>query len=203
MFYTQIFTRNPQAVSVCWRLIAVALIPWKTVCPTASSVESKELAKNNHTSTVTWLRCNDISMKGGTEMVRSILPLRKSKTNRDKISFKDSFAKITILAFSLHTKCSEQIKEIVHKHWHMIRSDDHIGNVFSKPPLVLFSQGRNLRDQLINSDLPHQNTSVRTTSQVFNEMALTNVDPSNTPKQGNRSQSKVYSHAPLRQWFIF
>jgi hypothetical protein len=34
-------------------------------------------------------------------MVRLILPLRKFKTNRDVISFKDSLAKRSILAFLL------------------------------------------------------------------------------------------------------
>jgi hypothetical protein len=38
---------------------------------------------------------------------------------------------------------------------------------------------------------------------VLNAMALINVDPSNTHKQGNRSQSKVLLHAPPRQLFIF
>ena len=37
---------------------------------------------------------------------------------------------------------------------------------------------------------------------VLNAMALINVEASNTPKQGNRSQSKVLSGAPLRQLFI-
>jgi hypothetical protein len=45
---------------------------------------------------------------------------------------------------------------------------------------------------------------METTSEMdmLNAMALTNVDPSNTPMQGNKSQSKVLSRAPLRQLFI-
>jgi hypothetical protein len=37
-----------------------------------------------------------------------------------------------------------------------LKSDDGLGNVFSDLPLVVFSQSRNLRDQLVPSDLPHQ-----------------------------------------------
>uniref|UniRef100_A0A674E9P8 Reverse transcriptase domain-containing protein n=1 Tax=Salmo trutta TaxID=8032 RepID=A0A674E9P8_SALTR len=55
-----------------------------------------------------------------------------------------------------YSKCSEQIKGIVHKHWHILKYDDSLGNVFSDLPLVVFSRGRNLRDQLVHSDLPPQ-----------------------------------------------
>ena len=47
MFYTLIFTGSLLIVTVCWELIVVTHFPWKIVCPTANSVESKEFAKNN------------------------------------------------------------------------------------------------------------------------------------------------------------
>jgi hypothetical protein len=37
---------------------------------------------------------------------------------------------------------------------------------------------------------------------VLNAMALINIDPSNTLKQGSRSQSNVVSLGPLRKLFI-
>ena len=69
--------------------------------------------------------------------------------------------------------------------------------MFSDLPLVVFSRGRNLRDQLLNSDLPPQaflnNVYLRpywmeitNVMAVLNAMALINVDPSNTPEIGKQ-----------------
>uniref|UniRef100_A0A8C7N6V8 Uncharacterized protein n=1 Tax=Oncorhynchus kisutch TaxID=8019 RepID=A0A8C7N6V8_ONCKI len=107
---------------------------------TANSVESKEFAKNNPILTELWLRCKENSRRGGTKMARLILPLRKFKT-RHYLFSKVSLAKRSILNIR-YSKCSEQIKGIVHKHWHILRSDDSIGNVFSELPLVVILTGQ-------------------------------------------------------------
>uniref|UniRef100_A0A4W5RX69 Large ribosomal subunit protein eL22 n=1 Tax=Hucho hucho TaxID=62062 RepID=A0A4W5RX69_9TELE len=108
-------------------------------------------------------------------MVRLILPLRKSQINRDMVSFMG----------------------IVHKHWHILRSDDSIGNVFSDPALVVFSRGRSLRDQLVNSDFPLHNTPAQ---RLFAPLSDGNYKcngcakcngTSNTPKQKKQVVKKT------------
>ena len=39
-----------------------------------------------------------------------------------------------------YSKRSEQIKGIVHKHWHILKSDDSLGNVFSVFGRILAGQ---------------------------------------------------------------
>ena len=52
-----------------------------------------------------------------------------------------------------YSKCS------VHKHWHILKSDDSLGNVFSNLPLVVFSRGRNSRDQIVNKGFTPENNA--------------------------------------------
>jgi hypothetical protein len=70
-----------------------------------------------------------------------------------------------------------------------------IGNVLSDPPLVVSSQGRNVSDQLVNSDLPPPKIyQIETTSvmAVLNAIALTNVDPFNTLNRETDPNQRCY-----------
>ncbi len=63
---------------------------------------------------------------------------------------KESFS---IMFTAKFTNCLEQIKKIIHQHWHILRSDARLESLHN-PPLTVFKRGRNLRDYLVRSDLP-------------------------------------------------
>lgn len=52
-----------------------------------------------------------------------------------------------------YSRCAQEIKPILHKHWHIIQTDESLRGIFSDPPQVVYSRGKNLRDRLVHSDL--------------------------------------------------
>lgn len=59
-----------------------------------------------------------------------------------------------------YTLLGEEFRNSVRKHWHIVKSDPLLKNVYKAPPRVIFKRAPNLRDMLVKSDLPPpQNTT--------------------------------------------
>lgn len=59
-----------------------------------------------------------------------------------------------IIFSTCYSKCSEQLKSIINRHWYILKSDINLGDAFQNPPRIVYKRGKNLRDRLVNSDLP-------------------------------------------------
>ena len=66
------------------------------------------------------------------------------------------------------TKCSEKMKAILKKHWHILQTDKNIAHLFKEPPLVVYKRGRNFGDSLVRSDMPPEPTQTLLTP-ILNE----------------------------------
>ncbi|KAJ0063651.1 hypothetical protein NL108_004773 [Boleophthalmus pectinirostris] len=61
-----------------------------------------------------------------------------------------------------YSKPAEQLKNIITKHWHILKTDSSLGVAFKEHPLVVYKRGRNLGDRLVHSYLPPNQTTHQT-----------------------------------------
>lgn len=59
-----------------------------------------------------------------------------------------------IMLSTCYSKCSEQLKSIINRHWYILKSDSDLGDAFQNQPRIVYKRGKNLRDMLVHSDLP-------------------------------------------------
>ncbi|KAL2096621.1 hypothetical protein ACEWY4_008769 [Coilia grayii] len=66
----------------------------------------------------------------------------------------NDFSNNPVTLVSTYGHISNNLKSIVHRHWHILRSDPSIGNVFQEPPRSCYKRAPSLRDKLVRSHFP-------------------------------------------------
>ncbi len=111
--------------------------------------------------------------------------MRPTKNNKKKTSINRKKKKsFSVIFTTKNTTRSEQIKKIIHQHWHILQSDERLASLYD-PPLMVFKCEGNLRDYLVRSDLFPPS--------LTNQMTLTPI-PEGNCRWGSCNQCNYTHH---------
>lgn len=88
-----------------------------------------------------------------------------------------------------YSPLASEFKHTIHKHWHIIESDEALKKVFPDKPKMIFKRAANLRDTLVKSDMRPQNPLP-----VFLAMPDGNYKCGNCAQCSYTHKCKFFSH---------
>ena len=169
MLYTDLYTKPTDRNSLL-RADSCHPLPLKNSLPYSQLCRLKRICKDpNSFSEHSGIMIDKFRERGYTEKQLSTAVDRIEQRPRADLLIEapKNNKKTTPLFITKYSRAAECMKPILNKHWHILKSDPQLHDVFPDPPRVVFSRGRNLRDVLVHSDLPPPVTiSQRTLSPI-------------------------------------
>ncbi|KAL2087323.1 hypothetical protein ACEWY4_018382 [Coilia grayii] len=98
--------------------------------------------------------CEGFKERGyGEKLLNAHLNKVRQINRSDLLTPKPNKDQVRLAMVSTYSPISTSVKRIVNKHWHILKTDPHIANVFTHSPRHFYKRTSNLRDLLVKSDI--------------------------------------------------